>query len=141
MKMRPFLAATLLCAALPLSANEEPSLLQRGETLLNEGKLPEALEILQQAVVADPKSSRAFQRLGGAQLMSQNYAGSILSFQRAIRLDANNAEAFIGMGMAYLHSGRYGLARSALEEAKRIDPTKQPKIDEIITWLDQRVAH
>jgi cytochrome c-type biogenesis protein CcmH/NrfG len=73
--------------------------------------------------------------------MSQDYAGSILSFQRAIRLDANNAEAFIGMGMAYLHSGRYGLARSALEEAKRIDPTKQPKIDEIITWLDQRVAH
>lgn len=141
MKMRPFLAATLLCAALPLSANEEPSLLQRGETLLNEGKLPEALEILQQAVVADPNSSRAFQRLGGAQLMSQDYAGSILSFQRAIRLDANNAEAFIGMGMAYLHSCRYGLARSALEEAKRIDPAKQPKIDEIITWLDQRVAH
>jgi tetratricopeptide (TPR) repeat protein len=141
MKMRPFLAAILLCAALPLSANEEPSLLQRGETLLNEGKLPEALETLQQAVVADPNSSRAFQRLGGAQLMSQDYAGSILSFQRAIRLDANNAEAFIGMGMAYLHSGRYGLARSALEEAKRIDPTKQPKIDEIITWLDQRVAH
>jgi tetratricopeptide (TPR) repeat protein len=141
MKMRPFLAAILLCAALPLSANEEPSLLQRGETLLNEGKLPEALEILQQAVVADPNSSRAFKRLGGAQLMSQDYAGSILSFQRAIRLDANNAEAFIGMGMAYLHSGRYGLARSALEEAKRIDPTKQPKIDEIITWLDQRVAH
>jgi tetratricopeptide (TPR) repeat protein len=141
MKMRPFLAAILLCATLPLSANEEPSLLQRGETLLNEGKLPEALEILQQAVVADPNSSRAFQRLGGAQLMSQDYAGSILSFQRAIGLDANNAEAFIGMGMAYLHSGRYGLARSALEEAKRIDPTKQPKIDEIITWLDQRVAH
>jgi len=141
MKMRPFLAATLLCAALPLSANEEPSLLQRGETLLNEGKLPEALEILQQAVVADPNSSRAFQRLGGAQFMSQDYAGSILSFQRAIRLDANNAEAFIGMGMAYLHSCRYGLARSALEEAKHIDPAKQPKIDEIITWLDQRVAH
>ena len=138
MKLRSFLASALLCAALPMAVAEEPSLLQQGETLLNEGKLPEALAVLQQAVVAEPNSSRAFQRLGGAQLMSQDYAGSIQSFQRAISLDANNADAFVGMAMAFLHGGHYGQARSALEEAKRIAPAKQPKIDEVIAWIDQR---
>jgi tetratricopeptide (TPR) repeat protein len=137
MKIRLLLAAAFLCLALPLAA-EEPSLLQQGETLLNEGKLPEALAALQQAVVVEPNSSRAFQRLGGAQLMSQDYAGSIQSFQRAISLDANNADAFVGMAMAYLHGGRYGQARSALVEAKRIAPDKGPKIDEVIAWIDQR---
>jgi Flp pilus assembly protein TadD len=63
MKIRLLLAAAFLCLALPLAA-EEPSLLQQGETLLNEGKLPEALAALQQAVVVEPNSSRAFQRLG-----------------------------------------------------------------------------
>jgi tetratricopeptide (TPR) repeat protein len=105
MKIHSFLAAALLCLALPLAAAEEPSLLKQGETLLNEGKLPEAFAALQQAVVAEPNSSRAFQRLGGAQLMSQDYAGSIQSFQRAISLDANNADAFVGMAMAYIHGG------------------------------------
>lgn len=138
MKIRLLLTATLLCLALPLAAAEEPSLLQQGEVLLSEGKLPEALAALQQAVVAEPNSSRAFQRLGGAQLMSQDYAGSIQSFQRAISLDANNADAFVGMAMAFLHGGHYGQARSALEEAKRIAPAKQPKIDEVIAWIDQR---
>jgi len=135
----PSLVASLfLCLTLPLIAAEDPSLLQQGEALLSEGKLPEALAILQQAVVAEPNSSRAFQRLGGAQLMSQDYRTSIQSFQRAISLDANNADAFVGMAMAYLHGGHYGQARSALEEAKRIAPAKGPKIDEVIAWIDQR---
>ncbi|MCO5761608.1 MAG: tetratricopeptide repeat protein, partial [Chromatiaceae bacterium] len=115
-------------------------LLQRGETLLNEGKLTEAVAVLREAVAAEPQSAQAFLRLGGAQLMSQDYSGSIQSFQRAISLDASNADAFVGMGMAYLHSGRLGQARAAMIEAKQLDPAKQAKIDEVIAWIDRRVA-
>jgi Flp pilus assembly protein TadD len=118
-----------------------PDLLQRGEALLNEGKLSEALAVLREAVAAAPQSSPAYQRLGGAQLMSQDYAGSVESFQRAISLDATNAAAFVGMGMAYLHTGRFGQARAAMVEAKRLDPSKQDKLDEVIAWIDQRVSH
>jgi len=141
MKIHRFIRVALLCAVLPVFGGEEaPNALQRGEALLSQGKLPEALETLQEAVAAEPTSSRAFLRLGGAQLMSQDYAGSINSFQSAISLDGNNAEAFVGMGMAYIHSGRLGPARAALEEAKRIDPAKQAKIDEVIAWIDRRVS-
>ncbi|TNF50784.1 MAG: tetratricopeptide repeat protein [Gammaproteobacteria bacterium] len=122
------------------AGNAGPGLLQRGETLLNEGKLTEAVAVLREAVAAEPQSAQAFLRLGGAQLMSQDYSGSIQSFQRAISLDASNADAFVGMGMAYLHSGRLGQARAAMIEAKRLDPAKQAKIDEVIAWIDRRVA-
>ena len=118
-----------------------PDLLLRGEALLNEGKLPEALAVLREAVAAAPQSSTAYQRLGGAQLMSQDYADSVESFQHAISLDATNAAAFVGMGMAYLHTGRFGQARAAMVEAKRLDPSKQDKLDEVIAWIDQRVSH
>ena len=137
---RWLLPSLMLLALLPLAFAEEPGPLQRGEALLKEGKLPEALSALQEAVAADPQSSLAYQRLGGAQLMSQDYASSIQSFQRAIGLDARNAEAFVGMGMAYLHTGRLGLARAALEEAKRIEPAKQIRIDEVIAWIDRRAS-
>lgn len=118
-----------------------PHLLERGEALLNEGKLPEALAVLREAVAAAPHSSTAYQRLGGAQLMSQDYAGSVESFQRAISLDATNAAAFVGMGMAYLHTGRFGQARAAMVEAKRLDPSNQDKVEEVIAWIDQRASH
>jgi Tfp pilus assembly protein PilF len=55
-------------------------------------------------------------------------------------LDGANADAFVGMAMAYLHGGDYALARAALEEAKRIDPAKQAKVDEVIAYINQREA-
>ena len=142
----PTPSQTQIAAAHPAPAQAQagagaPDLLQRGEALLNEGKLPEALAVLREAVAAAPQSSTAYQRLGGAQLMSQDYADSVESFQHAISLDATNAAAFVGMGMAYLHTGRFGQARAAMVEAKRLDPSKQDKIDEVIAWIDQRVSH
>lgn len=170
MSIRPLVVLLLVCAACPPVQGQAPTpsqaqipaaqtqaqaqppaqtqasagardLLQRGEALLNEGKLPEALAVLREAVAAAPQSSTAYQRLGGAQLMSQDYADSVESFQHAISLDATNAAAFVGMGMAYLHTGRFGQARAAMVEAKRLDPSKQDKIDEVIAWIDQRVSH
>ena len=167
MSIRPLVVLLLVCAACPPVQGQAPTpsqtqipaahpapapaqaqagagapdLLQRGEALLNEGKLPEALAVLREAVAAAPQSSTAYQRLGGAQLMSQDYADSVESFQHAISLDATNAAAFVGMGMAYLHTGRFGQARAAMVEAKRLDPSKQDKLDEVIAWIDQRVSH
>ncbi len=107
---------------------------------MREGRVADALSTLEQAVAADPKSSLAYTRLGGAQLLHQDHASAIGSFRQAIMLDGNNADAFVGMAMAYLHGGDYALARAALEEAKRIDPAKQAKIDEVIAYINGREA-
>ena len=119
-------------------AGDGDDLVGQGETQLKAGQIEEAIATLQQAVAADPGSSLAYTRLGGAQILHQEYDGGIESFKRAIALDGKNADAFVGMAVAYLHTSRYALARAALEEAKAIDPEKQAKVDELIAWIDER---
>ena len=125
---------------LQVAACEEESLVAQGERLLKEGAIPEAVETLRRAVQADPRSSLAYTRLGGAQVLNQDYAAAIESFKRAIGLNPENAEAFVGMAVAYIHGGRYPLARAALLEAERIDPAKKADIDELVAWIDRRMA-
>jgi tetratricopeptide (TPR) repeat protein len=119
-------------------AGSGDELIRQGEAQLKAGQIEEAIETLRQAVAADPGSSLAYTRLGGAQVLHQEYDPGIESFKQAIVLDGKNADAFVGMAIAYLHSSRYPLARAALEEAKRIDPSKQAKVDELIAWIDER---
>ena len=121
-------------------ASEAGALVEKGEAQLKAGEIDAAVSTLQEAVAADPKSSLAYTRLGGAQVMKQDYDAGLVSFKQAIALDAGNASAFVGMAVAYLHSGRYPLARAALEEAKRIDPSKQVEVDKLIAWIDRRAS-
>lgn len=114
------------------------SLIATGEAQLAEGKVDEAIATLSNAVAADPKSSQAYTRLGGARLVKQEFSAAIGDFRSALAADPNNADAFIGMALAYLHSADYALARAALGEARRLAPDKAPKIDEVLTYLDQR---
>jgi Tfp pilus assembly protein PilF len=102
------------------------------------GQIDAAIETLRQAVATDPGSSLAHTRLGGALLLKQENAEAIETFRKAIMLNGDNADAFVGMAIAYLHSGDYALARASLEEAKRIDPAKAPKVDELIAHIDRR---
>jgi len=120
-------------------AGEGVDLVRKGEGLMKAGQIPEAIAVLKDAVAQAPDSSLAYTRLGGAQVLHQDYDAGIESFKRAISLDDTNADAFVGMAVAYIHTARYPLARAALEEAKRIDPSKQKKIDELIVWIDERV--
>ncbi len=114
------------------------ALIAAGEAQLAQGKAEEAITTLQQAVAADPKSSLAHLRLGGARLMRQENRAAIADFRNAIGADPNNADAFVGMAVAYLHSGDYALARAALGEAKRVAPAKAAEIDRVLSYLDER---
>ena len=140
MRIRDLFIAAVVSAAFSFSAlaADAAALVKKGEEQLSAGEIDEAVATLQQAVVADPGSSLAYTRLGGAQVLTQDYSAGLESFKQAIALDANNANAFVGMSVAYLHSGRYSLARAALEEAKRIDPSKQEEADKLIAWIDRR---
>jgi tetratricopeptide (TPR) repeat protein len=138
-RLRRLIAAAVLLT-LQVSAGESESLLARGEALLKEGRIPEAVRTLRQAVAADPESSLAHTRLGGAQVLGQDYGAGIDSFRQAIGLDPRNADAFVGLAVAYIHSARYTLARAALVEAKRLDPSKTADADRLIAWIDRRTA-
>jgi tetratricopeptide (TPR) repeat protein len=134
------IAACLLMTALaaPAYAEDAADLIRRGEAELESGDIPHAVATLQQAVAANPSSSLAHTRLGGALVLAQKYRASIESFKRAIALEEGaNANAFVGMAVAYLHTGDYALARAALVEAKRVDGSKAEQIDALIAWIDE----
>jgi Tfp pilus assembly protein PilF len=135
------IAALLLATfAGPGWSGDATALIAEGEANLKAGEIDAGLNRFRQAVEQDPSSSLAQTRVGGALLLKQEYQPAIEAFRSAIMLDGANADAFIGMAMAYLHSGDYALARASLEEAKRIDPAKQEKVDEVIAYIDQREA-
>ncbi len=140
MRIKQFWKAGLLALLLVggLQAEETAGLVEQGEALMQQGKNEEALEVLSRAVEANPESSLAYTRLGGAQLMLQQYVAGTESFRQAIMLDGKNADAFVGMAVAYLHTARYELARAALEEAKGIDVSKAAEVDKLIAWIDER---
>jgi tetratricopeptide (TPR) repeat protein len=137
------LAALAFCGLLaaPLqAASDAAALIRQGEAQANAGQLDQALTTLQQAVTEDPASSLAYTRLGGVQMLKQEYRAGIQSFQQAITLDQTNANAFVGMGIAYLHLGDYALARAALQEAEQRDPSKQAEIARLQAWIQQRAT-
>lgn len=133
-----FTALFLLSLAASAWSADANVLISQGEQHLKTGKVDEGLALFRKALEEEPSSSLAYTRIGGAQLLKQEYGPAIDSFRQAIVLEANNADAFVGMAMAYLHNGDYALARASLEEAKRIDPSKQTEIDNVIAYLDQR---
>lgn len=139
-RTRPLALTALFLFSLAGSAwsADASVLIAEGEQHLKTGEIDEGLALFRKALEQEPSSSLAYTRIGGAQLLKQEYGPAIDSFRRAIMLDADNADAFVGMAMAYLHSGDYALARASLEEAKRIDPSKQAAIDDVTAYLDQR---
>lgn len=134
----PWLAGWLaLFFILPLAAATQ-DLMQQGQRQLDAGELEQAELTFKEAVAQNPDSSLGHLRLGGVQLLRQDYRAGIGSFQRAIALDPDNADAFVGMALAYLHQGQYGLARASLQEAQRIAPDKGEEIAKVLAWIDQR---
>ena len=94
-------------------SDKTAAMIERAEAELARGENDVANEPLNATIAADPESSLAHTRLGGALMLKQDYSGSIEQFQQAINLDNESAPAFIGLGMAYLHLKQPGPAKPA----------------------------
>ena len=134
-------ACLALALSAPLYATAETStadLLEQGQQQLDAGDLDQALTSFQLVVEHDPQSTIGYTRLGGVQILRQEYRSGIQSFQTAVLLDQNNSDAFVGMALAYIHLGQYSLARASLQEAQRVGPDRKAEIDKVLAWIDQR---
>lgn len=70
------------------STSASASLISQGEAQLAGNDIDGAVTTLTQAVQADPTSTLAHTRLGGALLLGQQYDAAIEQFQQAIALDS-----------------------------------------------------
>jgi Flp pilus assembly protein TadD len=133
------LLATLLIGIGPGRAGADPGL-DKARRLAEEGDITGALSAYRVVVQARPDWAEGYARLGGMQLVNQQYRDAVRSFQKAISLGDQGTQPFIGMGMAYLHMGEYGLARAAFGEAKARGAGHPEDIDRLLEWLDSGEA-
>jgi Flp pilus assembly protein TadD len=102
------------------------------------GRLDQAQQAFEAAAAAEPGSSAVLLRLAGFQLSRQQTTASVASYQRAVGLEPTNAKAWLGLGLAYLHGGNKALARSAFEEAVRLEPQRKEDLSEVLANLERQ---
>ncbi len=118
---QPYLAAALIAVLLSSGcktvlerdqASREPSALtadlvdyRNGLTLLREGRVDEAILMLNQARAVYPKSAEVANALGLALLYKKDYRNSIKLFTEAIGLDPNLVEPINNRGVAAMEAG------------------------------------
>jgi Flp pilus assembly protein TadD len=84
--------------------------------------LDRALYLAQRAAQLLPKSAEVQDTLGWVYHQKELPALAIAPFQRSTELDPGNASYHYHLGLAYLKSGEREKARSALQQALKLDP-------------------
>lgn len=114
----------ILFPSLPAGA-ESPESLEalwaRGEGLLGEGKVDEALDVFTTALETDKDQARTWNYIGGIHFLKADYLKALLDFKQAFALDPGDARACNNIATAYEHLGRYEDAESYYLRAIEID--------------------
>jgi tetratricopeptide (TPR) repeat protein len=93
-----------------------------GYVLLQDGKIDEALDNLQKAVLLQPDDASAQKNLGGAFLEKGQVDEAIIYFRSALELDNNDVGAHNNLGFALFKKGRLNDAIAEYEKALEIQP-------------------
>ncbi|HTI87947.1 MAG TPA: tetratricopeptide repeat protein [Alphaproteobacteria bacterium] len=94
-----------------------------GATLLELGRIDDAVKHLDAAVKRDPADIDARVNFGTALLEAQDYAGAERELREALASSPGDALALNSLGNALFRSGRTNEAIDVFEEAARADPT------------------
>lgn len=92
--------------------------------LAREGKLAEALPLLERTVELSPRDSGAWFNLGYAHDQASNPARAAEAFGEAVRLSPRFDTAWYGMGRCLVVLERIDEAIQAFEEAAKLEPMK-----------------
>jgi tetratricopeptide (TPR) repeat protein len=85
--------------------------------------LGRAIEHYRTAMDHDPSYVLAYNNLGCAYILNQEYFKAIAVLKDAAELDTGSSTTLNNMGVAFFYAGNPGKARDLLEEAARLDQT------------------
>jgi cytochrome c-type biogenesis protein CcmH/NrfG len=120
--IRDFWIALVLCygvLGMSLICAEEPNV-ARATVLVNEGKADQAIGVLQQELLRDPRSAEAEVILGQAYLQQSNFDQARTAFQRAVDLQPDLVPARYNLALLCERSGDAGAALEAWEKVSAL---------------------
>lgn len=94
----------------------------RGLTLVQKGKLDEAIDQFREAIRIKPEFAIAHRLLGNTLGANGRFEEAIEQFREAIRFDTNNVETHFNLGVALAENEQFQEAASEVLQALRINP-------------------
>ena len=91
--------------------------------MLKEGKIEDALTILQQLLQVNPKDIKILGTIGTARLLQCKYEEAEATLRKALELDDSNIAVLYHLGVALSELGKGDEAIKHLENASEIDPS------------------
>jgi tetratricopeptide (TPR) repeat protein len=105
------------------SSSRAAGIAEEADKLVDEGKLPEAIDAYKIAIRLDPKYAPAYGGLGDAYFNTGKWEEGLAAYKEQVRLEPNSAQAQYDLGYAYNTMGRHGEAFAPLVRATTLDPS------------------
>jgi tetratricopeptide (TPR) repeat protein len=96
--------------------------LTEAQNLFDQGKLNQAIEAYQQAVVVDPESAAIYVSLAQVQVFAGDYKGAQASAEKALLLDPSNSMAHAVRSWVLDFQGKPLEAEASVKRALELDP-------------------
>lgn len=107
----------------------------RAEELLVEGRIDEAITMLEDILEDNPDSDIAHFVLGNAYLYQNQYTKAITSYTQAVTLNEDNKAALYNRGLAYFLDGQYDKALGDFDRCIELDS------DDAAAYLFRGLVH
>lgn len=97
------------------------SLIEKGNQLLNDGKLPEAAAAYEDVLRADPKNATGFAGLAWARVQQDKLDEAEATLKKSLAYDPNNAAAHYMLAVTFFRRDRLNEAMSSFEKSLEIN--------------------
>ena len=135
-RVLPWLLVSLACATAP--AQDHPDQLQNlsvnASAAREQGDLPRAIELYQQALQLNPKWAEGWWYIGSMQYGANNYGPATVALTHYIELTPTAGPAFALRGLSEFEEARYTEALQDLQRAISLGAANQPRNAGIIFY-------
>ncbi|HVB85301.1 MAG TPA: tetratricopeptide repeat protein [Candidatus Dormibacteraeota bacterium] len=118
---QPEQAEKVLRGVLQRDSQNEPALEQLSQLLMDEGRAPEAITLLKNAV-SDTSSSDLYGVLGDAYAHQHDFAKAENAYRKAVANDPTDASHRHGLAQALMSEGKYAEALAQFKKLTELEP-------------------